>query len=98
MVTSGLRMAFGGDFFTDVSIAGLVTFVAILVATAPPNWAARTRPRDQAVDADRLNMPGTGSPALFRCKTARNVDPAIGRVPRRAYSYPRGQPRNAISS
>ncbi|MGY4413429.1 lipid A 4'-phosphatase [Bradyrhizobium sp. LB7.1] len=32
LVTSGLRMAFGGHFFTDVSIAGLVTFVVIWFA------------------------------------------------------------------
>ncbi len=28
-VTSVLRMAFGGHFFTDVAIAGLVTFITI---------------------------------------------------------------------
>ena len=32
IVTSGLRMAFGGHFFTDVAIAGLVTFFVIWLA------------------------------------------------------------------
>ncbi len=32
VVTSGLRMAFGGHFFTDVAIAGLVTFIVIWLA------------------------------------------------------------------
>src|SRR3979490_951834 len=31
-LTSGLRMAFGGHFFTDVAAAGLVTFVVIWLA------------------------------------------------------------------
>jgi len=50
-VTSGLRMAFGGHFFTDVTIAGLVTFVVIWFAYAliyrwPGTWLS-----DEAVDA-----------------------------------------------
>src|SRR3990170_2504310 len=32
VVTSGLRMAFGGHFFTDVAAAGLVTFLVIWLA------------------------------------------------------------------
>ena len=32
VVTSGLRMAFGGHFFTDVAAAGLVTFIVIWLA------------------------------------------------------------------
>src|SRR6478735_4837086 len=59
MVTSGLRMAFGGHFFTDVSIAGLVTFVVIWFAYALIYRWPRTRFSDEAVDAalTRLNMP-----------------------------------------
>ncbi|MCK1388297.1 phosphatase PAP2 family protein [Bradyrhizobium sp. 21] len=58
-VTSGLRMAFGGHFFTDVSIAGLVTFVVIWFAYALIYRWPRTRFSDTAVDAalTRLNMP-----------------------------------------
>jgi lipid A 4'-phosphatase len=59
LVTSGLRMAFGGHFFTDVSIAGLVTFVVIWFAYALIYRWPRTRFSDEAVDAalTRLNMP-----------------------------------------
>ena len=59
LVTSGLRMAFGGHFFTDVSIAGLVTFVVIWFGYALIYRWPRTRFSDEAVDAalTRLNMP-----------------------------------------
>lgn len=59
LVTSGLRMAFGGHFFTDVSIAGLVTFVVIWLGYAMIYRWPRTRFSDEAVDAalTRLNMP-----------------------------------------
>lgn len=59
LVTSGLRMAFGGHFFTDVSIAGLVTFVVIWLAYALIYRWPRTRFSDAAADAalTRLNMP-----------------------------------------
>jgi lipid A 4'-phosphatase len=59
LVTSGLRMAFGGHFFTDVSIAGLVTFVVIWFAYALIYRWPRTRFSDEAVDAalTRLNWP-----------------------------------------
>ncbi|MBR0851991.1 phosphatase PAP2 family protein [Bradyrhizobium diazoefficiens] len=50
-VTSGLRMAFGGHFFTDVSIAGLVTFVVIWLGFALIYRWPRTRFSDAAVDA-----------------------------------------------
>ncbi|MDA9506751.1 phosphoesterase [Bradyrhizobium sp. CCBAU 11386] len=60
LVTSGLRMAFGGHFFTDVSIAGLVTFVVIWFAYALIYRWPRTRFSDAAVDAalTRLALPG----------------------------------------
>jgi lipid A 4'-phosphatase len=46
-----LRMAFGGHFFTDVSIAGLVTFVVIWLLYAVIYRWPRTRFSDDAVDA-----------------------------------------------
>lgn len=60
IATSALRMAFGGHFFTDVAIAGLVSFfVAWLLYALIYRWAA-TRLTDEQVDAalTRLAMPG----------------------------------------
>ena len=60
IVTSGLRMAFGGHFFTDVAIAGLVSFFTVwLFYALIYRWAA-TRLTDAQVDAalTRLAMPG----------------------------------------
>ena len=59
-VTSGLRMAFGGHFFTDVAIAGLVTFLVIWLAYALIYRWPRTRLSDEAIDAmlTRLAWPG----------------------------------------
>jgi lipid A 4'-phosphatase len=51
VLTSLLRMAFGGHFFTDVAIAGLVTYLVIWLAYA---WIYRwpsTRLTDEGVDA-----------------------------------------------
>jgi lipid A 4'-phosphatase len=51
VTTSVLRMAFGGHFFTDVAIAGLVTYLVIWLAYA---WIYRwtsTRFSDADVDA-----------------------------------------------
>jgi len=51
VLTSGLRMAFGGHFFTDVAIAGLVTYLVIWLAYA---WIYRwtsTRLTDEDIDA-----------------------------------------------
>src|SRR3984893_15487781 len=51
VITSLLRMAFGGHFFTDVAIAGLVTFLVIwLVHGYIYRWAS-TRLSDESVDA-----------------------------------------------
>jgi lipid A 4'-phosphatase len=60
VLTSGLRMAFGGHFFTDVAIAGLVTFLVIWLAYALIYRWPRTRFSDEAVDAalTRLAWPG----------------------------------------
>jgi membrane-associated PAP2 superfamily phosphatase len=73
--TSGLRMAFGGHFFTDVATAGLVTFIVIWFGYALIYRWPRTRFSDEAVDAalTRLNMPAYRlRQRLFSSKT----DPA----------------------
>src|SRR5207237_10742914 len=60
ITTSGLRMAFGGHFFTDVAISGLVSFFVIWFAYALIyRWAA-TLLTDEQVDAalTRLAWPG----------------------------------------
>ena len=60
ITTSALRMAFGGHFFTDVAIAGLVSFLVVwLFYALIYRWAA-TRLTDAQVDAalTRLAMPG----------------------------------------
>ena len=51
VVTSLLRMAFGGHFFTDVAIAGLVTFLVIWLGYACIYRWPRTRFTDESVDA-----------------------------------------------
>ena len=51
VVTSGLRMAFGGHFFTDVAAAGLVTFIVIWLAYGFIYRWSRTRLSDEAIDA-----------------------------------------------
>jgi lipid A 4'-phosphatase len=76
VVTSGLRMAFGGHFFTDVAIAGLVSFLVIWLAYALIyRWAA-TRLTDEAVDAalTRLAQPGY---RLIRRLRGRKAGPAV---------------------
>ena len=51
VVTSVLRMAFGGHFFTDVAAAGLVTFLLVwLVHGYIYRWP-RTRMSDAGIDA-----------------------------------------------
>jgi lipid A 4'-phosphatase len=60
VATSLLRMAFGGHFFTDVAIAGLVTFLVIwLVHGYIYRWPA-TRLSDAGIDAalTRFAWPG----------------------------------------
>ena len=49
-VISGLRIAFGGHFFTDVTFAGLVTFIVIWLAYALIYRWSRTLLSDEAVD------------------------------------------------
>jgi lipid A 4'-phosphatase len=60
VTTSALRMAFGGHFFTDVAIAGLVTFLVIWLAHGYIYRWPSTRLTDAAIDATltRLAWPG----------------------------------------
>jgi lipid A 4'-phosphatase len=60
VVTSGLRMAFGGHFFTDVAAAGLVTFLVVWLAHGYIYRWPSTRLSDEAIDATltRLAWPG----------------------------------------
>jgi lipid A 4'-phosphatase len=60
VTTSGLRMAFGGHFFTDVAIAGLVTFFVIWLAYGYIYRWSRTRLSDERIDAalTRFGWPG----------------------------------------
>ena len=60
VVTSVLRMSFGGHFFTDVATAGLATFLVIWLAHGFIYRWSRTRFTDQGVDAllTRLAWPG----------------------------------------
>ncbi len=60
LVTSGLRMAFGGHFFSDVATAGLVTFLLIWLAYGMFYRWQRTLLSDEAIDAalTRLAWPG----------------------------------------
>jgi lipid A 4'-phosphatase len=50
ITTSGLRMAFGGHFFTDVAAAGLVTFFVIWLAYAFIYRWPSTRLSDAQID------------------------------------------------
>jgi membrane-associated PAP2 superfamily phosphatase len=60
VVTGGLRMAFGGHFFSDVATAGLVTFLLIWLAYGMIYRWQRTLLSDEAIDAalTRLAWPG----------------------------------------
>jgi lipid A 4'-phosphatase len=51
VMTSVLRMAFGGHFFTDVAAAGLVTFLVIWLAHGYIYRWPSTRFTDESVDA-----------------------------------------------
>ena len=60
IVTSVLRMAFGGHFFTDVAAAGLVTFLVIWLAHGYIYRWPSTRMTDKGIDAalTRFAWPG----------------------------------------
>src|SRR6202171_4878142 len=51
VMTSVLRMAFGGHFFTDVAAAGLVTFLVIWLAYGYIYRWRQTRLSDESIDA-----------------------------------------------
>ena len=60
VLTSGLRMAFGGHFFTDVAAAGLVTFIVVWLAYGYIYRWPSTRLSDARIDAalTRFAWPG----------------------------------------
>jgi membrane-associated PAP2 superfamily phosphatase len=60
VITSVLRMAFGGHFFSDVAAAGVVTFLVIWLAYGMIYRWQRTRLSDEAIDTalTRLAWPG----------------------------------------
>lgn len=66
VATSGLRMAFGGHFFTDVAIAGLVTFFVIWLAHGYIYRWTSTRLTDEAVDAALTKFAWPGYRAIQR--------------------------------
>lgn len=72
IVTSGLRMAFGGHFFTDVAIAGLVAFLVVWFAFALIFRWPRTRLSDERIDATltRLFWPGYRATQRWRGREA----------------------------
>src|SRR3954467_11904477 len=66
VITSGLRMAFGGHFFTDVAAAGLVSFLVIWLAYAfIYRWPA-TRVTDAQVEAGLARLAAPWSRLLRR--------------------------------
>ena len=88
VITSVLRMAFGGHFFTDVAAAGLVTFLVIWLAYGLIYRWPSTRLSDEGIDAAltrlawpayRLRASAGASRAESRCTTSSPA--AIKRVP-----------------
>jgi lipid A 4'-phosphatase len=75
VITSLLRMAFGGHFFTDVATAALVTFLVIWFAHGYIYRWPRTRLTDEGVDAalTRFAWPGYRLRQRWR---GRDVGPA----------------------
>ncbi len=75
VATSGLRMAFGGHFFTDVAGAGLVTFLVIWLLHGYIYRWPKTRLSDARIDAalTRLAWPGY---RMTRKWFGRDVGPA----------------------
>src|ERR1700682_2252278 len=75
VMTSVLRMAFGGHFFSDVAAAGLVTFLVIWLAHGYIYRWPQTRLSDASIDAalTRLGWPGY---RLLQKWRGRDVGPA----------------------
>ena len=74
LITSALRMAFGGHFFTDVTTAGWVTFLVIWLAYGMIYRWQQTRLSDEAIDAalTRLAWPAFRATQRWR---GRDVGP-----------------------
>jgi membrane-associated PAP2 superfamily phosphatase len=71
VTTSALRMALGGHFFTDVAIAGLVTFLVIWLAYAIIYRWPSTRLSDERIDAALTRMAWPGYRLLQRWRGRR---------------------------
>jgi lipid A 4'-phosphatase len=76
LATSGLRMAFGGHFFTDVAAAGLVTFLVIWLAHGLIYRWPRTRLSDAGIDAALTRLALPGYRLLRRRRGRRGAPPA----------------------
>ena len=80
VITSALRMAFGGHFFTDVAAAGLVTFLLVWLAHGYIYRWPSTRLSDGSIDAalTRLARPGYRflQKRLLRKRRGREVGPS----------------------
>ena len=75
VITSGLRMAFGGHFFTDVATAGLVTFLVIWLAYAGIYRWSSTRLTDAQIDAALTRLAWPGYRLLQRWRQSGLSDP-----------------------
>ncbi len=75
VMTSGLRMAFGGHFFTDVAIAGLVTFLVIWLAHGMIYRWPKTRLSDEAIDAGLTRFAWPGFRLVRRWRKPELSDP-----------------------
>ncbi len=80
VITSALRMAFGGHFFTDVAAAGLVTFLLVWLAHGYIYRWPSTRLSDESIDTalTRLARPGYRflQKRLLRKRRGREVGPS----------------------
>jgi lipid A 4'-phosphatase len=74
VMTSALRMAFGGHFFTDVAAAGLVTFLVIWLAHGYIYRWRQTRLSDERIDAALTRFAWPGYRLLQRWR-GRDVGP-----------------------
>jgi lipid A 4'-phosphatase len=75
VITSLLRMAFGGHFFSDVAAAGLVTFLVIWLAYGYIYRWPSTRLSDESIDAALTRLAWPGYRRLRRWR-GRDVGPA----------------------
>jgi lipid A 4'-phosphatase len=75
VVTSVLRMAFGGHFFTDIAAAGLVTFLVVWLAHGYIYRWPLTKLSDDAVDAALTRFAWPGFRLMQRWR-GREIGPA----------------------